>query len=81
MSFPLRILLIGLGLRCPHMHEHTFLHVFIIQLLIIEVLDITRYPSENTHIDRGDSRSQYWYSVVDISIISNISLVNNSCII
>ena len=38
------------------------------QLLTIEVLDIIfiQYPPENTNIDRGDSRGQHLYSMVDI---------------
>ena len=36
---------------------------------------MTRYPPENTDIDRGDSRDQYRYSVVDINVISNTSIV------
>ena len=53
----------------------------IIQLLTIEVWDMMWYPPENTNIDRGDSRGQYWYSVVDINFISNTSIVNNCFII
>ena len=35
------------------------------------------YPPEITNIDRGSSQGQYWYSVVDINIISNSSIVKN----
>ena len=48
-----------------------------IQLLTIVLLNMTRYPPEDTNIDRGDSRGQYWYSIVDINIISNITTANN----
>ena len=47
----------------------------IIQLLTIEVLDMACYPPENTNIDRGDSLGQYWYSMVNINVIT--SIVNN----
>ena len=52
-----------------------------IKLLTIEVLDMAWHPPENTNIDWGDSRGQYWYSVVDSNIISNTSIVNNCFII
>ena len=42
---------------------------------------MTWYPPENTNIDRGDSRGQYWYPVADINVISNTSIVNNCFII
>ena len=50
---------------------------WIIQLLTTEVLDRTWYPPKNTNTDRGDSRVQYWYSVVDINVISNTAIVKN----
>ena len=53
-----------------------FKSLSIIQLFI-EVFDMTWYSSVNTNIERGDSRCQYWYSVVDINVISNTSIVNN----
>ena len=52
-----------------------------IQLLTIMLLSMTWYPPEDTNIDRGDSRGQYWYSMVDINIISNITTANNCFII
>ena len=52
-----------------------------IQLLTIEVLDMTLHPPENTNIHWGDSRGQYRYSVVDINVISNTSIVSNHFII
>ena len=39
---------------------------FNIQLLTIVLLNMTRYPPEDTNIDRGDSRGQFWYSFVNI---------------
>ena len=42
---------------------------------------MTRYPSEDTNIDRGDSRGQYRYSMVDNNVISNNAIVNNCFII
>ena len=47
----------------------------IIQLLTIEVLDMTWYPPENTNIDWGNSLDQYWYSMVDINVICDTSVV------
>ena len=37
---------------------------------------MTYYPPENTNIDRGNSRGQYWYSMVDTKVISTTSIVN-----
>ena len=54
---------------------------YTIQLLTIEVLDMMWYSPENTNIDRGDSPGQYLYSMVDINVISNTSIVNNCFII
>ena len=42
---------------------------------------MTGYPPEDTNIDRGDSRGQYRYSMVDIYVINNNTLVNNCLII
>ena len=61
--------------------RNVFIAYDAIQLLTFEVLDMTRYPPENTNIDRGDSRGEYWYSVVDISDISNTLIVNNCFVI
>ena len=47
----------------------------------IVLLDVTWYPPEDTNIDRGDSRGQYRYSMVDINVISNNTIVNNCFII
>ena len=52
-----------------------------IQLLTIVLLNMTRYPPEDTNIDQGDSRGQYWYSMVDINIISNNTTANNCFIV
>ena len=52
-----------------------------IQLLTIVLLNMTCYPPEDTNFDRGDSQGQYWYSMVDINIISNIATANNCFII
>ena len=60
------------------MFTNTILHI--IQLLTIEVLDMMWYPQENTSDDRDDSR-EYWYSVVDINVIPNTSIVNNYFIV
>ena len=62
-------------------HLSTIIQFFIIHLLTIGVLDMTFYPAENTSIDPGDSQDQYWHPVVDISVISNTSEVNNCFIL
>ena len=60
---------------------HWIIWVTITKLLTVEVLDMRWYPPEHTNIERGNSRGQYWYSVVDINVISNTSIVNNCFII
>ena len=42
---------------------------------------ISKYPPEDTNIDRGDSRGQYWYSMLDINFIFNKRIVNKCFII
>ena len=64
-----------------HKYGHENNNKNIIQLLTIEELYMTRYPSENTNIDWGDSRGQYLYSMVDINVICNNLIVNNCFIV
>ena len=56
---------------------NTFKQYFIdtqnnMQLLTIEFLNVMKYSMENTNIDRGDNRGQYWY----LDITFNDSTVN-----
>ena len=51
------------------------------QYAIIHIWRDTQHPPENTNIDRGNSRGQYWYSKVNMNVISNKSIVNNYLII
>ena len=43
--------------------------------------DVLSTMAEKTNIGRGDNRGQYWYSVLDINVISNTSIINNCFII
>ena len=72
--FGVRLRLLGVGSG-----DRLFIYCFD----TAEALDMMWYRPENTIIDRGDSRSQYWYSLVSsrYHTISNASIVNNYFII